>query len=138
VSTIDRALIKHRLRSRTNPVAILVAETQFLAAALNKARLEVQRLSIEAERQKHRADALLWNMQAANRAAGLEPRDEPPAPSLPQGEHAARERAGMPSGHPESLGAELDETDEESLASLCLELWPGDEYEDITAEGDAA
>jgi hypothetical protein len=129
MSIIDRALIKHRLRSRTNPVAMLVAETQFLAAALNQARYEV-------ERQRDRADALLRNVRATNRAAGLEPDEICPPPSLPLAEREARERAGMPSGHPDNLAAVLPEAQEEAFAALTWDLDRNDE--DITAEGDAS
>jgi hypothetical protein len=54
------------------------------------------------------------------------------------GEAAALARAGIAPGHPESLTAELDEADEEALAARCRELWPHDEYEAITADGDDA
>jgi hypothetical protein len=137
MSTIDRALIKHRLRSRTNPMAMLVAETQFLARSLNEARIEAERQSIEAERQRSRADALLWRIGASNRAAGLEPDETAPSPSLPLAERAARQQACMPSGHPEYLGTELPEADEELLGELAAGTWPEDEYEDVTADGDA-
>ena len=129
MSTIDRALIRHRLRSRTNPMAMLVAETQFLAGALNKAR-------IEAERQHLRADVLLQHVQAAN--AHFAPEQDAQSPSLPLSEREAREQAGMASGHPEYLGAELPEADEEMLAALADRTWPEDEYEGIPAEGESA
>lgn len=128
MSTIDKALIRHRLRSRTHPMAMLVAETQLLAGALNQARYE-------AERQKSRADALIWNVQAANRAAGLEPEETAPSPSLPPAERAARQQAGMPSGHPEGLAADLPAAEEEAFAALTWD-WDRDD-EDIPAEGDA-
>lgn len=136
MSTIDRALIRHRLRSRTNPVAMLVAETQFLAGALNKARIEAERLSIKAGRQRSRADALLWNMQAANRAAGLDAGDEPLSPSLPLSEREARERAGMPSGHPDNLAASLPRAQEDAFAALTFDLDRNDE--DIAADGETS
>jgi hypothetical protein len=129
MSTIDRALIKHRLRSRTNPMAMLVAETQFLAGALNKARTE-------AERQTCRADLLLQHIQAAN--ANFAPDEDTQPPSLPLAERSARQQAGMASGHPEYLTTDLGDAPEEMLAALADRTWPADEYEDVTADGDAA
>ena len=126
MSTIDRALIRHRLRKQTNPMAMLVAETQFLAGALNAARYE-------AERQRSRAEALLRNVQAANRAAGLEPEEPPAPPSLPPSERAARQQAGMPSGHPELLTTDLGDASEGEIAAFDREFSRG-----IPAEGDAS
>jgi hypothetical protein len=123
MSSIDRALIKHRLRSRTNPMAMLVAETQFLADALNRAR-------IEAERQTCRADLLLQHIQAAN--ANFAPAEDAKPPSLPLAERAARQQAGMASGHPELLTTDLGDASEHEIAAFDRELSPG-----IPAEGDA-
>ena len=123
MSTIDRALIRHRLRSRTNPMAMLVAETQFLAAALNQAR-------IEAERQTCRADLLLQHIQAAN--ANFAPTEDAKPPSLPLAERAARQQAGMASGHPESLTTDLGDASEHEIAAFDREFSHG-----IPAEGDA-
>jgi hypothetical protein len=49
-------------------------------------------------------------------------------------ERDARKEMGMPVRHPERLTRELPEVDEEWLAALAAELWPGDEYTQIITE----
>jgi hypothetical protein len=45
-----------------------------------------------------------------------------------QAEVDARKALGMPARHPERITREQPEGDEEWLAALASELWPGDEY----------
>lgn len=49
-------------------------------------------------------------------------------------ERNARKAMAMPVRHPERLTRELPERDEEMLAALAAELWPGDEFTQIIAE----
>lgn len=44
-------------------------------------------------------------------------------------EREARDTAGLPWRHPESMNRALRERHEERLAALAAELWPDDEYE---------
>jgi hypothetical protein len=44
-------------------------------------------------------------------------------------EREARDIAGLPLRHPESMNRALRERYEERLAALAAELWPDDEYE---------
>lgn len=54
---------------------------------------------------------------------------------LPRDERATRRHHHMAPGHPEWLTRESPEGDDEILGALCAELWPDDEYTEITAEG---
>ncbi len=77
--------------------------------------------------------SLVRYMREQAALAGLPGPDASAPVPQPPSEAQARELAGMAAGHPESLGAELPEADEEMLGAYCAELWP----DDVTAEGDA-
>lgn len=49
-------------------------------------------------------------------------------------ERHARAQLGMAPRHPERLTRELPEQQEEQLAAVATELWPDDEWTEITAE----
>src|SRR6266536_932028 len=48
-------------------------------------------------------------------------------------ERAARAAIGMPPRHPERIARNLRRADEAWLARVCEQLWPGDEYVEITS-----
>jgi hypothetical protein len=50
------------------------------------------------------------------------------------GERQARAQLRMALRHPERITRELPEHQEEQLAGLAAELWPDDEWTQITAE----
>jgi hypothetical protein len=54
--------------------------------------------------------------------------------TTPGNEAATRAALGMPAGHPESLTTELSPADEVKLAAYATDMWPHDEYADITAD----
>ena len=49
-------------------------------------------------------------------------------------ERDARRAMALPARHPERITCGLPEGDEEMLAALAAELWPGDEYAQIITE----
>jgi len=74
--------------------------------------------------------AIVWAM-AALAARCREPRNRI---VVTRRERAARAAIGMPARHPEHITRELRRGDEAWLATLCTQLWPDDEYADITAQ----
>lgn len=55
-------------------------------------------------------------------------------PLCSRGEQIARAGIGMAPRHPERITRELPDAQEEQLAELAAELWPDDEWTEITAE----
>jgi hypothetical protein len=129
------ACLRHLPRSR---VSRLRAEVAALRREIAGDFDALDRGVVEAGTTASRAigctEKLLRYIQEQATRAGLPVPDEDSAASPPT-EAQARERAGMAPGHPEWLTRELDDAGDTLLGALCVELWPDDEYEDITADG---
>ena len=54
--------------------------------------------------------------------------------ALTRHEYHTRLVMAVPLGHPEWVSPDLDQRSERDLARLCDELWPNDEYTEITLQ----
>jgi hypothetical protein len=83
-----------------------------------------------AERVGNISDVIACTYKAEDRPVPAWLRDGAPPASAPDEDY------GPPAGHPEAESLPLGAQDDVMLAGWSLDLWPQDEYQRITAEGE--
>jgi hypothetical protein len=117
-------------RTRYARLRAELARVRAVLDALDRGVIEAGLIAAQAVERLDAQDEA-WSLWRVMHGRVREQAADQPAP---EGEGDLREILRMPSGHPESPAALLSDTDEGMLAVLCTELWPRDEYTQITAD----
>jgi hypothetical protein len=129
------AYLRHRRTPGAASLRAQLAEIHDALDALDRGLIEA---GLTASRADARVDQVLRHLRKTEdlRQAVLcgEQDERDPDPCYEISEHEERDAAVMPHGHPESLVNELARADEDELGAYAAELWPRDEYAEITAE----